>query len=59
MGANYTIDEWNRLAAAPPSIWARIFCCATADVSPTVIMGMIKDYPEGKLSKPPSLSSTK
>ena len=59
MGANYTIDEWNRLAAAPPSIWLRIFCCATADVSPTVIMGLVKGYPEGKLSKPPSSSSTK
>jgi len=60
MGANYTIDEWNQLAVAPPSFWTRLCCCATVDVSPVVIVGIVnKPMLKAKLSAPPSSSSTK
>jgi hypothetical protein len=60
MGANYTIDEWNQLAVAPPSFWARLCCCATVDVSPVVIVGIVnKPMLKARLSAPPSSPSTK
>lgn len=60
MGANYTIDEWNQLAVPPPSFWARLCCCATADVSPFVIVGMVSPpMLKAKLSAPSSSPSTK